>query len=75
MPDEKKSFSAQKKADIQPGSQTAAADNNDNRRLYRLASRMLDIPPMERVYKLQRAVSDLKAPLMSPDLSYDRYGT
>lgn len=70
MPDEKKSFSAQKMADTQPGSQpgsqTASADNNDNRRLYRLASRMLDLPPMERVYKLQRAVSDLKAPLMSP---------
>ena len=50
MPDEKKSFSAQKMADTQPGSQpgsqTASADNNDNRRLYRLASRMLDLPPM-----------------------------
>lgn len=32
----------------------------------RLASRMLDIPSMERVYKLQRAVMDLKSPLMRP---------
>lgn len=32
----------------------------------RLASRMLDIPPMEQVYKLQRAVMDLKSPLMRP---------
>ena len=30
--------------------------------LYRIASRMLDIPPLERVYKFQRAVMDLKAP-------------
>ena len=34
--------------------------------LYRIASRVLDIPPLERVYKFQRAVMDLKAPLMRP---------
>ena len=59
MPDEKINLS-------DPKQMETAAEHNDNRRFYRLASRMLDIPPMERVYKLQRAVSDLKSPLMSP---------
>ena len=45
----------------------------------RLASRMLDIPSMERVYKLQRAMMDLKSPLMRPfyhmtDMELINYG-
>ena len=36
------------------------------RELYHIASRVLDIPRMERVYKLQRAVVNLKAPLAAP---------
>ena len=48
-------------------------------KLYRIASRMLDIPRMERVYKLQRAVAGLKAPLAAPlyhmtDLTFSKFG-
>ena len=48
-------------------------------KLYRIASRMLDIPRMERVYKLQRAVAGLKAPLAAPlyhmtDLTFAKFG-
>lgn len=59
MPDEKIYLPNPQESENTPG-------HNDSRRFYRLASRVLDIPPMERVYKLQRAVSDLKSPLMSP---------
>lgn len=50
-----------------------------NRQLYHIASRMLDIPRMERVYKLQRAVVNLKAPLAAPlyhmtDMELCRFG-
>ena len=49
------------------------------RELYHIASRVLDIPRMERVYKLQRAVVNLKAPLAAPlyhmtDMELTRFG-
>ncbi len=69
MPDEKMIHLIQPETAEEEAVQTSLPENEteeEARPLYRFASRMLDFPPMERIYKLQRAVVDLKSPLMRP---------